>query len=220
MVSPAVKEAWEGSDWGEMNYVGIVCYALHASPESTIDVKRYPQMKSIPVLLRCMSKRHEQMGSRIGEGVPSDMRYWHLLADEKQLLLRVGHDEARFPLWLPSMEGCTITDQHIMEKCKLHSPKFGIEVSCLQLIMSGDYGDARGPVEKHLVSESTAWDLPEHVLKEPEQAVAPEDSMSVAPSAAAASTVSKRRSLSDIECRLKSKARSSTSGSVVAQLPP
>eukprot|EP00971_Amphidinium_carterae_P048440 954931-Amphidinium_carterae.1 len=88
MVSPAVKEAWHNAEWGEMNYIAITCHALHTSPDTVIDIKTFPAMKSIPVLLRCMSKRHELMGSRIANGVPADMRYWHLDAENKQLLLK------------------------------------------------------------------------------------------------------------------------------------
>eukprot|EP00971_Amphidinium_carterae_P247362 4912408-Amphidinium_carterae.2 len=146
MVSFAVKEVRQNSDCGEMNYIAIICHAFLASPGTVIDVKTFPAMKKIPVLLRCVSERPEQMGSRIADGAPADMRYWQRSADEKLLFLKVGGLEAKFQRWLPSREGCIITDAHIMEKSKLHSPKYRIDVTCLQLVTSGDCGDEREPV--------------------------------------------------------------------------
>eukprot|EP00971_Amphidinium_carterae_P348175 6490363-Amphidinium_carterae.1 len=221
MVSPAVSEAWKQSEYGAMPHVAILCYALHCAPDTLIDFKNYPTMKNIPVLLRCMSKRHELMGSRIVDGVPEDMRYWHLDAENKQLRFKVAGAEATFQLWLPSVEGCTLSDEHIVEKAKLHAPRFGIDVTCLQLVMSGDYGEQRQPVIQHLVGESVGWELPSHVLEvEGSEPAAAADTLSAAPSAAG-SVLTKRKSLSDIESRLRSKARSSgASGSASAQLPP
>eukprot|EP00971_Amphidinium_carterae_P113476 2248126-Amphidinium_carterae.2 len=210
MVSPAVKEAWQNSEWGEMDYIGILCHALHIAPETVIDFKNYPTMKNIPVLLRCMSMRHESMGSRIAAGVPGDMRYWQLDVAEKELVLKVCGSEARFRLWLPSCEDCTLTDENIMEKSKLHAPRFGIDVTCLQLVLSGDYEAQREPVLQHLIAESAPWSLPSHVLEvEGSEPACAADAASAAPSAGGVSVLSKRKSLSDIESRLKSKARSS-----------
>eukprot|EP00971_Amphidinium_carterae_P171007 3389014-Amphidinium_carterae.1 len=220
-VSPAVGEQWQNSAWGELDYIAIVCHALHVSAETAIDFKSYPAMKNTSVLVQCMIKRHEQMGSRIACGIPADMRYWFLDEEKTELVLRVCGIEARFRLWLPSMDACSLKDAHILEKGKISAPKFGIDVTCLQLVLSGDYEEQRAPVSMHLIGEAEPWQIPPELLSVAiGETVGPDDSVSAAPSSTP-SSLAKRKSLMEIEARLKSKARTApAAGSAPASLPP